>query len=178
MFPVTCTDCGSPKQDQNLPCLNPDCRSVRSTVHAAGRAQGFSSARGTATVIFASDTLLARSRELVDSGDFSISVIVAVMACEIGVEIAVSHLIISKGIEYLRDVLFQNYGLKSDPTRDTFNALTGEQVQQMPFWNNFIESVKLRNNTVHRWRDVTREEAERAHGAASELLAYLKKWSA
>jgi hypothetical protein len=56
------------------------------------------------------------------------------MACEIGVEIAISHLIISKGTEYLRDVIFQNYGLLGERTRDTFNALTGEKVQQMPFW--------------------------------------------
>jgi hypothetical protein len=41
VFPVTCNDCGSPKQDQDLPC--PNCGSVRSTVHAAGRAQSFSS---------------------------------------------------------------------------------------------------------------------------------------
>jgi hypothetical protein len=55
MFPVTCTDCGSPKQDQDLPC--PNCGSVRSTIHAAGRAQSFSSARATATVIPYSDTV-------------------------------------------------------------------------------------------------------------------------
>ena len=55
MFPVTCTDCGSPKQDQDLPC--PNCGSVRSTVHAVLRAQSFSSVRATATVIPYSDTV-------------------------------------------------------------------------------------------------------------------------
>jgi hypothetical protein len=48
VFPVTCTDCGSPKQDQDLPC--PNCGSVRSTVHVAlhAHAQSFSSVRATA----------------------------------------------------------------------------------------------------------------------------------
>jgi uncharacterized Zn finger protein (UPF0148 family) len=55
VFPVTCNDCGSPKQDQDLPC--PNCGSVRTTVHAAARGQSFSSARATATVIPYSDTV-------------------------------------------------------------------------------------------------------------------------
>jgi hypothetical protein len=146
-------------------------------VHGTANSQSFSSGSMTGTVVFASDTLLARSKELIDNGDFSISVIVAVMACEIGVEIAVSHLIISRGIEYLREVLFQNYSLMTGRTKKIFNALTGEEVQQMPFWPDFNSSVVLRNDTVHRWRDVTREEAEKAHRAASELLTYLRKWS-
>jgi hypothetical protein len=74
MFPVTCTDCGSPKQDQGLPCPNPDCGRVRTTVHGAARAKSFSSGSMTGAVIFASDTLLARAKELVDKGDYSISV--------------------------------------------------------------------------------------------------------
>jgi hypothetical protein len=99
------------------------------------------------------------------------------MACEIGVEIAVSRISIGKGLEYLRDILFENYSLMSERTRKIFNALTGEEAQQMPFWPDFKASVELRNKTVHRWRDVTREEAEKAHRAASGLLVYLKKWA-
>jgi hypothetical protein len=176
MFPVTCTDCGSPKQGQDWPC--PNCGSVRSTVHAAGRAQSFSSATATATIIPYSDTLLAKSRELIDNSDFNIAVVVALIACEIGVESTVSLIVDNKALGYLQEIIFDNYSLASPRTLKIFNALTGEEVQQLPFWRDFLNSVTLRNKTVHRRAGtVTREQAEDAHRAAGELLAYLKKWS-
>jgi hypothetical protein len=71
VFPVTCTDCGSPKQYQDMPC--PNCGSVRSTVHAAGRAQSFSSGRATAEAITGSLTITLEPASLTAAGTVEVA---------------------------------------------------------------------------------------------------------
>jgi hypothetical protein len=173
-FPVTCTDCGAPKDEQNVPC--PKCDSERTTIHASASSQSMSSGRAVATVIPYSDTLPKKSKELIDNRDFNIAVVVALMACEIRVKITVTLIVAKKKLEYPQDAIFDNFSLVSDRTKKIFNALTSEQVQQAPFWTKFKESVELRNKTVHRGRAVTKVQADDAYRAASDLLTYLKKW--
>jgi hypothetical protein len=59
------------------------------------------------------------------------------MACEIGVEITVTWIVAKKKLEYLQDVIFDSYSLATERTRQLFNTLTGEHVQQAQFWANF-----------------------------------------
>lgn|SRR5208283_1102408 len=47
-FPVTCTDCGNTRENDDLPC--PRCGSVRKTVHASARAQASLTGRAAAKV--------------------------------------------------------------------------------------------------------------------------------
>jgi hypothetical protein len=130
------------------------------------------------TVIPYSETLLAKSHDLIAKGEFSIAVVVAHMACEISAERAISRAFAEKGIEYLEGSVLafvSGYNLATPCIRDLYNAVTGKEIQKQPFWQAFKESVKRRNKVVHtkRGETATKAEAEHSYDAASYLVAYL-----
>jgi hypothetical protein len=157
-----CPECGSTARNLNLSAT---------TLHVSS--PSFSSA--TLTITPYSETLLAKAKEFIDRGDFNIAVVVAHMACEISAERAISRAVAEKGIEYLQDSIFGNYSLATERTREIYNALTGVEIQQQPFWRAFKESVTRRNKSVHRDTTVTQAEAEATYKAASDLISYLKR---
>ncbi len=123
------------------------------------------------------ETLLTKAHELIATGDFSIAVVVAHMACEISAERAISHAFAAKGIGYIEEsvlALFSGYNLANDRIRDLYNAVTGNQIQNQPFWGPFTASAKRRNNAVHKGKIITKGDAEASLQAASDFVAYLK----
>lgn len=137
------------------------------------------SARASASLTITpySETLLAKSQELIAKGEFNIAVVVAHMACEISVERAISRAFVDKGIEYLEDPIFalmSGYNLANERIRNLYNAMTGREVQKEPFWQAFKESATRRNKTVHKGGSVTKAEVEETFKAATDLVAYLK----
>ena len=106
---VTCGECGEliegepPIPDdpaQRKPC--PRCGSTSRKQGISARLQTASFATGTITVIPYAETLLAKSQELISSGDFNIATVVAHMACEIAAERAISLAFASRGLGYFR----------------------------------------------------------------------------
>lgn len=99
------------------------------------------------------------------------------MACEISAERAISRAFKGKGVghfeESVRDLL-SGYNLANDRVRALYNAVTGDQIENQPFWQAFKESAKLRNQAVHKSRIVTKDEAEKSLWAASDLVTYLR----
>lgn len=174
---VTCTNCGEPLADdlvQQQPC--PKCGSMARTVNVEARMMAMSSATASVTVIPYSETLLAKSQELIDKGDFNIAVVVAHMACEIAVERVMSEAFMKRDIEDLEDPVLDflsGYSLANERLCKLFNALTRKQVQTQPFWPAFKESATRRNNVMHHGALVTKAEAQTSHRAASDLVAYL-----
>jgi hypothetical protein len=129
------------------------------------------------TVTPYAETLLVKSRELIDRRDFSIAVVVAHMACEIAAERALSRDFETKGIGYLKDAtlsLLNGYNLRNERFRSLFNAVTGSEIQKQSFWEAFEASAKRRNDAVHKGATVTQSDAEASHSAATALVAHLK----
>jgi hypothetical protein len=128
------------------------------------------------TVVRYSETLLAKAKELISGGDYSIATVVAHMACEISAERAISAAFAATGIEYLEGpvmAFFNGHNLATERNRDLYVALAGKRVQDQPFWQAFMESATRRNAAVHKSRIITKAEAEASHKAASEFVAYL-----
>jgi hypothetical protein len=63
--------------------------------------------------------------------------------------------------------------LANDRVRSLYNAVTGNEIQQQPFWAAFMQSATRRNQAVHEGRILTKAEAEASLKAASALIAFL-----
>jgi hypothetical protein len=122
--------------------------------------------------------LLNLARSLMDEGRFSIAVVVVHMACEIATEQALSAAFATKDIQYLKDWIIRRlngYNLANDRIRSLYTALTGDNVQQATFWQEFRTSSTLRNNIIHGGANAAKANAEASYEAGNALLAHLTK---
>jgi hypothetical protein len=123
--------------------------------------------------------LLTLARKLIDDGEFAIAVVVAHMACEVATERTLSEAFAAKGISFLEDSIsefFTGYSLNNDRLRKLYTALTGDQIEQAPFWAKFRKLAKQRNAVVHSSSAVVTEtEANESHQTATDLVAHMKK---
>ncbi len=121
--------------------------------------------------------LLATSQSLINDGHYSISVVVAHMACEFRVERALSTAFAYKGLEYLEASVIgflNGYNLGgNNKICKLYMALTNDPVNRQPFWQEFKDSTKRRNGIVHGGKVVDQIEADKSYQAASALIAHL-----
>lgn len=139
------------------------------TVHATAQAA--------IEIVRYEEQLLEEARELIKRDKFSIAVVVAHMASEVAAERAISSALMQKDLVYLEDAIFgflPGFSLANKRVRDLYNALTGRQMQNEPFWQSFKESAERRNKAVHKGLSLTKEEAEISVKAAFDLIYYLK----
>ncbi len=182
---VFCNNCGAPITSeppsgdpaQRKPC--PRCGSTarRFSLQASIGQYSLVGENATLVVILYPETLLTKAQDLIASGDFSIAVVIAHMACEISAERVISRNFAAKGIGYLEESvedLLPGYNLANDRVRNLYNAVTGDQIHKQSFWQAFKESATRRNEAVHKGRILTKEEAKDSYKAASDLVAYLK----
>jgi len=169
----------APSEDpaQRKPC--PQCGSMARRFSLQPETGHISLVGGKVTLVVTTypEALLTTAQGLIASGEFSIAVVVAHMACEISAERALSRTFAAKGIGYLQesvDDLLPGYNLANDRVRNFYNAVTGDQIEKQPFWQAFKESATRRNQAVHKGRIVTKGEVEASYKAASDLVAYMK----
>lgn len=132
----------------------------------------------TAQVITYPQKLLVLAQRLIDSEEFSISVVVAHMACEVATDRAFTDAFKAKGIEYLEEPiekLLPSNNLGNKSVRKIYTALTGDEIQDQPFWPQFTESATRRNKISHNGATVGQVEAEASLAVAKEFVAHLKK---
>ena len=123
------------------------------------------------------EKLLTAAQELIEKGEFSIAVVVAHMACEISVERAISRAFKTKGLDYPEqpvEDLLSSYNLANPRVQNIYNAISGDEIQKQPFWQQFKESAVRRNDAVHEGKIATKAEAETSFSAATSLVKYLK----
>jgi hypothetical protein len=123
------------------------------------------------------ETLLATaSRLFLTDREFTLAVIVSVMACEIAADVALSRAFASKGLGDLEDAV---RGLFSGSTLNgrglpLFITVTGLEVQKQPFWQGYKTAAKNRNDAIHKGMIANGDEAKAAIEAASSMVAFLK----
>jgi hypothetical protein len=108
------------------------------------------------------------------------AVILAHAACDLQTEQALDELIKWRGVEYLRKALLKTEkgNLSDDRVQRVYAALSGERPwsagpTQAPWWNDWCESVEVRNGVAHRDRKVTREEAEKTAKVCEQYVLHL-----
>ena len=125
--------------------------------------------------------LLVAAKDLIASGQPSISVVVSHMACEVAAERALSRAFSKRGIKYLEKPVYDllsSCNLANDRTRRLYTALTGDKVHDLDQWKAFKESSKRRNRIVHRGSTATENEAKESADAAAALVKHLENLGA
>lgn len=123
------------------------------------------------------EILLSLARDLNARREFSVTVVILQMACEISVERAISKAFSAKKVEFLEDAvngLLPSRNIANDKVRKVYTSLTGDEIQNQPFWPKLTDLVKWRNAAVHKGKICTDQEASTSLKAAGELVAYLK----
>ena len=182
---ILCEKCGKPitgespseDTDQRQPCSHCGSLARKNDIHI--RVSDALNVVGsvTARVFTYPEALLNAAKDLILNGQFSISVVVAHMACEISTERALSQAFAEKAIGYLEEPvedLLPGYNLANDRVRNIYNALKGDEIQKQFFWQEFKQSAALRNKVIHQGKIATKSEAEASLKAATELVEYLK----
>ena len=132
-----------------------------------------------ATVITYPRRLLSVAQSLINSGEFAIAVIVAHVACEVATERVMAAAFTAKGIQDLEKpvkALLPGRNLGNNRIRKLYTALTGDAVQNQPFWSKFTISAELRNDIVHGDPVTpTKQNADDSWAACDEFVKHLKQ---
>ncbi|MBW6504270.1 hypothetical protein K0B90_08340 [bacterium] len=110
--------------------------------------------------------LLRMERYLLGRNDdklCGLATIMAHLACEVAVERSMS------------DAL-NGYSLSNDKVRNIYTSLTGDEIQERPFWGSFVRSAKRRDAIIRKGLLVGRSDAEESLRAASDFLAHLGEY--
>jgi hypothetical protein len=105
-----------------------------------------------------------------------LATIVAHLSCEVAVERSFSDIFARKGIQSFEETVadaLNGYNLANDKVSKLYTSLTGDEIQERPFWAAFVRSAKRRDNVVRKGLIVGRADAEESIKAASDFLAHL-----
>src|SRR5262249_44391457 len=121
--------------------------------------------------------LLSTAQRLFNSGDYSIAVVVAHIACEVAVERAMAQAYSAKGLNYLEDAvgdLLPGYNLATDRVRKLHTSLTAKDPTTEGYWSGFKASSTRRNKVVHEDSIAPQSEARHTLNGTSALVSYLR----
>lgn len=108
-----------------------------------------------------------------------LATIIAHLACEVAIERSLSDSFTRKGIQSLEDTVgdvLNGYNLANEKVWNLYTSLSGDEIQDQPFWGNFIRSAKRRDNIIRKGLIVGRADAEESLKAASDFLGHLTEY--
>lgn len=180
---AACTFCGQPITGESLEHPNPCeyCSSlsggfphlVSLTEAIAGSAVGYVEGATYPQI------LLSIARSLLGKNDdklCGLATIIAHLACEVAIERSFSESFARKGIQSLEGPVadaMNGYNLANDKVLNLYTILTGDAIQEQPFWGNFVRSANRRENIIRKGLIVGRTDAEETIKAASDFLAHV-----
>ncbi|MGE5285419.1 MAG: hypothetical protein ACM3OG_10655 [Actinomycetota bacterium] len=181
---ATCTFCGQPITGESPGEANPCeyCSSVSGGYpHLVILTEAIAGSVGYVEGATYPQILLRIARFLLGSNDdklYGLVTIMAHLACEVAVERTLSDALAGKGIRSLEEPLadaLNGYNLSNDKVRKIYTSLTGDEIQELPFWGGFVRSAKRRDNIIRKGLIAGRTDAEETLRAASEFLAHLSE---
>jgi len=179
----TCTFCGQPITREPPEHANPCeyCSSLSGgyprlvvlTEAVAGSAVGYVEGATYPQI------LLSIAKALLGKNDdklCGLATILAHLACEVATERSFSDSFARKGIQFLEgpvaDVM-NGYNLANDKVLNLYATLTGDPIQERPFWGDFVRSAKRRDAIIRKGLIVGRTEAEETVKAAGDFLSHV-----
>jgi len=126
------------------------------------------------------ETLLTSTKTRINEGQFDFAVILCQMAAEYHTEITFDALFNKKNVPELLgpiEALLNNYNIRNERVFTLFNALSGDTIQQQPFWSDLTAHTKLRNEIIHKRRVSSKAEAEMSVTCVERLVTHLKTFT-
>jgi hypothetical protein len=121
--------------------------------------------------------LLGRAGQLLADGQPALAVVVAQTACEVFTEQLLTRLV-DRLDEPLRKWVLRRQPrlpeIDDDRVRDLYVALSGDRIQDQPFWSRSLAHVQLRHQVVHKGVHVAPEQAEASCEAIRLMLDHLE----
>ena len=180
---ASCTFCGQPITGESPGQPNPCeyCSSlsggyphlVNLTEAIAGAAVGYVEGASYPQILLRIARFLLAGNDDILCG---LATIVAHLACEVAIERSLSDSFARKGIQSFEDAaanILTGYNLANDMVRKVYASVTGDEMQEQPFWGSFLRSAKRRDNIIRKGLIVGRTDAEESIETASDFLAHL-----
>lgn len=119
------------------------------------------------------DELGREAHKLHQQGRHELAVVRIQTACEMAIAQALTELLAARDPHVDAASLIRRPTILRDPASlGLMHLLTGKQIQQEPWWQDYVEHVKRRNAIVHSGVLVTRDEAFRS----LEVNLALRRW--
>lgn len=179
-----CSKCGqvitdeTPSADPAQGKLCPKCSASTHTVGLSVKMGVTIGAKGSMGITTYPQKLLEICEGLINDGQYSISVVVAHMACEVATERKLSAAFASRGLQYLEDSVLNflnGYNLANDWIRKLYTSLTNDHIEQQPFWQNFCDSASRRNKIIHGGKIIGQVESQISYQAAIDFVSHLNE---
>jgi hypothetical protein len=120
--------------------------------------------------------LLDAAKQLNADGHHAAAIVTAQTACEVCTAVVFTAVLRAKGVVSLTDPLrnlISSYSLANDKVRDLYVALSGDRIQDKPFWSDFKAHAKLRMNIVHGGHSATAEDADKSIATVEKVIDHL-----
>jgi hypothetical protein len=182
---VSCGECGTVLYNESSslapsdrkPC--PKCGSTKRafSVQASSGIIFSSSVAAQPDVITYPQSLLKTARDLINLKQYNPAILMAHQACEIASESTIARVLAGAKHRPTKDAersLAGGYHFANDQTRKLYTSLTGDDIQEQPFWPQFKEFVALRNEIVHTHKTASRSDAEAALDVATCMVNHFQ----
>jgi hypothetical protein len=120
--------------------------------------------------------LLDAAKQLNADGHHAAAIVTAQTACEVCTAVVFTAALRAKGVESLTDPLrnlILSYSLANERVRNLYVALSGDRIQDEPFWSDFKVHATLRRDIVHEGQSATAEDADKSIAAVKAVIDHL-----
>jgi hypothetical protein len=109
-------------------------------------------------------------------GQHETAVLRAQAACEVFAEEVLKDLVLRRGGEKLLKLTKPRaFSLSDDRTKALFYLLTGEWIDDAPWWGDYLEHLKRRHRIVHAGGVVDADQADESLDVAQAFRDYLRE---
>jgi hypothetical protein len=187
MATVTCSNCGellaaegAPPPPADAPC--PQCGRVGQNISVALRGEELKISAGVVgvTIVDYQRILLQDAAEHIKHKDYSVTIVVAHVACEITAQQGLTRAFTRRGISELEHPvrrLFTGFNLANERIRAIYEAVSGDAVHQQSFWQALTESAERRNRYVHSGTQATEQEAQNSLTACTAFVEHVSRFT-
>jgi hypothetical protein len=187
MATVTCPKCGTllaaegvapPAQD--APC--PTCGHIGQDISVMLRAEEMKITAGVVgvTIVDYQRILLQDAAQHIAHQDFGVAIVVAHVACEITAQQAMTRAFARRSVPELEKPvrkLFTGFNFANDRIRAIYEAVSGDDIHNQPFWTEFTKSADRRNSYSHSGTEATEQEAKDSLQACTAFVEHVSRFT-
>ena len=124
------------------------------------------------------ERLLPTAELLLNGGHHAVAVVVSMTACESIVSRAMYLASEKKGVPEIAESSIESlssYAIGTNKRmQKLYKTLTGDPIEQQPYWGDFIEATRRGNEMVHKDVDIDHDDAKRFVEAVKKIVEHIE----